>query len=35
MRFLSNFGCKIILCALSIVGISKIPAYYLKEALIT
>ena len=35
MRFLSNFGCKIILCPQSIFGISKIPAHCLKEALVT
>ena len=34
MRFLSNFGCKII-CAVSKFGISKIPTHCLKEALVT
>ena len=35
MRFLSNFGYKLILCALSIFGISNIPTHCLKEALVT
>ena len=35
MRFLSNFGYKIFLCAPSIFGISKIPTHFLEEALIT
>ena len=34
MLFLSIFGCKIIFCALSIFGVSKIPARCLKEALV-
>ena len=35
MRFLSNLGCKIILCALSIFGICELPTHCLKEALVT
>ena len=35
MRFLSNSGVRWFLCALSIIGISKIPAYCLKKALVT
>ena len=35
LRFLSNFRCKIILCALSIFGIKKIPTHCLKEAMVT
>ena len=35
IHFLSNFGCKIIYCALSIFGISKIPTHCLKEVLVT
>ena len=35
MRFLSNFGCKIILVCSNNFGISKIPTHCLKEALVT
>ena len=35
MRFLTNFECKILSCALSIFGISNIPTHCLKETLVT
>ena len=35
MRFLSNFGSKIIFMCSVNFGISKIPAHRLKEALVT